>query len=55
MIDPVFGIDGKERKQWLSKNERAAIKAFRPYQGMSAWLARQIRLRQLYRSRRPSL
>ena len=33
MIDPVRGIDGSERKKWLSENERAAIKALNPYKG----------------------
>jgi hypothetical protein len=30
MIDPLEGIEGKK---WLSKGERAAIKALKPYQG----------------------
>jgi hypothetical protein len=30
MIDPLTGIEGKK---WLSKRERAAIKALRPYKG----------------------
>jgi hypothetical protein len=33
MIDPVRGIDSKERKKWLSESERAAIKALKPYKG----------------------
>lgn len=33
MIDPVHGIDGPERKKWLSQDERAAIKALNPYKG----------------------
>jgi hypothetical protein len=40
MIDPVLGIDNKERKQWLSDKERAAIKSLKPYNGgdQSLWL-----------------
>jgi hypothetical protein len=30
MIDPLDGIEGKK---WLSKSERATIKALKPYQG----------------------
>lgn len=33
MIDPVRGIDGSERKKWLSQSERATIKALNPYKG----------------------
>jgi hypothetical protein len=32
-IDPLTGIDGVERKKWLSDSERTAIKALRPYKG----------------------
>jgi hypothetical protein len=36
MIDPVIGIDGPERKKWLSQSERAAIKSLNPYKGGDA-------------------
>ena len=33
MIDPLHGIDGPERKKWLSDHDRTAIKALKPYKG----------------------
>jgi hypothetical protein len=33
MIDPLHGIDGAERKKWLSQSERSAIKSLEPYKG----------------------
>lgn len=33
MIDPTIGIDGPERKKWLSQRERSAIKSLNPYRG----------------------
>jgi hypothetical protein len=33
MIDPFHGIEGVERKKWLSQSERAAIKRLKPYHG----------------------
>jgi hypothetical protein len=40
MIDPLRGIDNKERKKWLSVKERSAIKKLKPYKGgdESLWL-----------------
>jgi hypothetical protein len=40
MIDPLHGLDSKERKEWLSDADRAAIKALKPYKGGddSLWL-----------------
>jgi hypothetical protein len=44
MIDPLRGIDSKERKKWLSKQERAAIKKLKPYKGgdESLWLVHHL-------------
>jgi hypothetical protein len=44
MIDPVTGIEGKK---WLSKRERAAIKALKPYEGgdYAIWPLHQLDIR----------
>jgi hypothetical protein len=33
MIDPLCGLNNKERKEWLSDEDRTAIKALKPYKG----------------------